>query len=174
MDTVQTGTAAAPKALIRSALVMMDLGAVPLLGSTFLAILTLSLGTVAIAAAGANFILGLRSFDFFPEFPVAARILAGMSLLAFAAFLLVLMLLLWHLFRALWRRYWGWHGSAWRGIFLERTALPTGTGHDEQLPARIRLLKRSGLVFLSVLAAALAVMFLLARGPFWHVWRWFV
>ena len=173
MDNALGGSAQAPRTLIRSALVMTDLVALPLLALGFAGVLGLALASLGIAAGGFNFLLGLRYLDFFPIFPVAARLLSGFSLLAFAAFLLVSTLPLWNLYRAAWQRFWSWHGSAWAGVFAARSADGGAKGHGERARASVRLIRLSGLVFLGLFAATFALMMLLARGPFWHVWRWF-
>jgi hypothetical protein len=145
---------------------MTDLAALPLLALGFAGVAGLALAALGIAAGGLNFLLGLRFLDFFPVFPVAARTLSGLTLLAFAALLLVSALPLWNLYRAAWQRFWSWHGSAWAGVFA-------AAGPGERAQASMRLIEISGLVFLGLLAVTFALMMLLARGPFWHVWRWF-
>ena len=136
--------------------------------------LGLALASLGIAAGGFNFLLGLRYLDFFPIFPVAARLLSGFSLLAFAAFLLVSTLPLWNLYRAAWQRFWSWQGSAWEGVFVARSAGGGTPGHGERAKSSVRRIRFAGLIFLGLFTATFALMMLLARGPFWHVWHWFV
>jgi hypothetical protein len=173
MDNALGGSARAPRTLIRSGLVMTDFVAMPLLALGFAGVAGLALAALGIAAGGLNFLLGLRFLDFFPIFPVAARILSGFTLLAFAALLCVSALPLWNLYRTAWQRFWSWHGSAWAGVFAARTADGAATGPGEGARASMRRIVISGLVFLGLLAVACSLMFLLARGPFWHVWGWF-
>ena len=173
MDNVISGAARAPRALIRVALVTTDLVALPLLGFGFAVVLGLALASLGIAAGGVNFLLGPRFLNYFPVFPVAARILSGLSMLAFAALLMVSTLSFWHLHRAAWQRFWSWHGSAWAGMFAGRTADGGTTGRGERARAFMLPIKLFGLIFLGLFAVAFSLMLLLARGPFWHVWHWF-
>jgi len=173
MNNVISGSAQAPRALVRVALVTTDLVALPLLGFCFAVVLALALASLGIAAGGVNFLLGLRFLDYFPVFPVVARILSGLSMLAFGALLLVSTLPLWHLYRTAWQRFWSWHGSAWAGVFAARAADGGTRGHRESARAFMRLIRLFGLIFLGMFAAAFALMMLLARGPFWHAWGWF-
>jgi hypothetical protein len=173
MNNVISGSAQAPRALVRVALVTTDLVALPLLGFCFAVVLALALASLGIAAGGVNFLLGLRFLDYFPIFPVVPRILSGFSLLAFAAFMLVATLPLWRLFRATWQRYWSWHGSAWAGIFTARGAVGGATGVGDKPRRFVRLIGLLGIVFLCLFAVSVSLMFLLAAGPFWHVWGWF-
>jgi hypothetical protein len=180
MDNALGGSARAPRTLIRSGLVMTDLAALPLLALGFAGVAGLALAALGIAAGGLNFLLGLRFLDFFPVFPVAARILSGFTLLAFAALLFASALPLWNLYRAAWRRFWSWHGSAWAGVFAVRTARTAdsaadsaATGLGKGARASMRLIVIAGLLFLGLLAVTFALMMLQARGPFWHAWRWF-
>jgi hypothetical protein len=178
MDNVLGGSAQAqPQAartLVRSALVMTDLVALPLLCIGFATAMGFALASVGIAAGGINFLFGLRFLDFFPVFPAAARVLSALSLLAFAALLLVLALLLWKLSRAGWQRFWSWHGSAWAGVFFARASAGRAISHGRRVRGFAGLISLFGIVFLGLLAAAFGLMMALARGPFWHVWRWFV
>jgi hypothetical protein len=173
MDRKLAGSAEAPTAFIRLALVTTDLAAVPLLACAFTALLAFALASLGIAAGGVNFVLGLRFLDYFPRFPAAARILSGLSLLAFAALLLACTLLLWHLFRAAWHRFWSWHRSAWQGTWVRLASISAAAGHAERTRAYMRPVTLSGLIFLALLAVAFGLMLLLARGPFWHAWGWF-
>lgn len=174
MDTVPTAPVP-PLGLVRSGLVATDLAAVPLLAMAFLTVLTLALSSAGTAAGGVYLVLGLRFLYSFPVFPLAARILCGMSLFAFAALLAFPTLLLWDLLRSIRRRYWSWHRAAWSGDFARAETVP-GTPYPEggRRPALVRGVRLSALVFLGLFAASLALMFALARGPFWHVWGWFV
>jgi hypothetical protein len=174
MDNVINGATQAPKALIRVALAATDLAALPLLGVGFASVAGLAFAAVGLAAGGINFVLGLRFLDFFPVFPIAARILSGFSLFAFTALLIVSTLPLWQLYRTTWQRYWSWHSSAWTGVFLARFAGGGTTGHKERTRASVRRIRLAGLIFIGLFAATFALMMLLARGPFWHVWHWFV
>ena len=173
MDNTINAAGQAPRILVRSGLVMTDLVTVPLLGLGCAGLLCLALGSLGIAAGGLNFLLGLRFLDYFPIFPVVPRILSGFSLLAFAAFMLVATLPLWRLFRATWQRYWSWHGSAWAGIFTARGAVGGATGVGDKPRRFVRLIGLLGIVFLCLFAVSVSLMFLLAAGPFWHVWGWF-
>jgi hypothetical protein len=173
-NAAHPAVAQAPWAAVRAGLVTTDLAAVPALVSGFIVVLALGLSALAVAAGGANFVLGLRFLDYFPTFPAVARILGGFILLAFAALLAVAALMLLRLVRAAWRGYWGWHGAAWRGT----AALPAAGQAPPRAPAKVRgLLKplvASAVVFAALLAAGTGLMTALARGPFWHVWGWFV
>ena len=152
---------------------LVDLAAIPLLACAFAVVLGFALASLGSAAGGINFVLGLRFLDFFPAFPPVAKVLSGTSLLAFAAFLAVSALLFWRLFRTAWQRFWSWQRAAWSGIFIKLAAVPAGPDRAAGLRAFVRPLVLSGYVFLGLLAATCALMFVLARGPFWHVWRWF-
>jgi hypothetical protein len=166
--------AQAPWAVVRAGLATVDLAAVPALVSGFVVVLALGLSALAVAAGGINFVLGLRLMNFFPVFPAAARILSGLSLLAFAALLATATFMLLRLVRAAWRGYWEWHGAAWRGS----AALPAAGQTPPPALAKVRgLLKplvASAVVFAALLAAGFGLMMALARGPFWHTWGWFV
>jgi hypothetical protein len=172
-DNGLAGSAVAPRALIRLALVTTDLAAVPLLLSAFAAVLAFALAALGIAAGGVNFVLGLRFLDFFPNFPAVARILSGFSLLAFAALLLASTLLALHIVRAAWNRFWSWHRSAWQGAWVRLAAIAAASGHGTRTRAFLRPIKLSGVIFIALVAVAFALMMLLARGPFWHAWGWF-
>lgn len=169
-------TAQAPSlGIVRSGLVTTDLAVVPLFGAASLAVLALFLSSAGIAAGGAYLLLGLRFLYSFPVFPAAARILCGLSLVAFASFLVFPTLALWGLFRSAWRRYRSWHRAAWSGS-AARTEVPADTARaaESRRAALLRGARLSGLIFLGLVAAASVLMFALARGPFWHVWGWFV
>jgi hypothetical protein len=167
-----TASMGAPRTLLRSGLALADIVALPLLALAFLVVLGTSLASVAIAAGGLNFVLGLHYLDYFPTFPVAARILCGLSLLAFSALMATAVLQLWHPFRAAWTHYWTWHRSAWQGTYVTPRAVigaPASAGTGTSL----RPLKLSALVFGVLFSVSFVVMMLLARGPFWHTWHWF-
>lgn len=172
-STVSMG---APRALLRSGLALADIVALPLLTLAFLVVLGMALASIAIAAGGVNFVLGLHYLDYFPTFPVAARLLCGMSLLAFSALVVASALLLWRLVRAAWTQYWNWHTSAWQGTSVTLRAVVgarTGAKHGATLIRLIRLIRLAGLVFVVVLTVSFVVMMILAGGPFWHAWHWF-
>jgi len=163
----------APKVLVRSGLALADLVALPVLAFAFLTVLGTALASLGIVAGGINFVLGLPYLDFFPVFPPPARILSGVSLLAFSALLIAAVLLLWHLFRAAWKRFWSWHGSAWQGnsarLFVISRAPAGGIVAHVYKP----LIALTALVFLGLLVISFTLMMILARGPFWHAWHWF-
>jgi hypothetical protein len=170
---IGTAVRAAPMALVRSGLAMVDLVALPLLASAFLVVLGIALASLGIAAGGINFILGLRFLDFFPTFPWPARLLSGLTLLAFSALMMAAALLLAGFFRESWKRFWSWHRSTWQGTFEK----PDGArvpGHATGGRNDLAAVKLSGLVFVCLLAMSFALMMLMAGGPFWHAWRWFV
>ncbi len=160
----------APAALYRSGLALADLLALPILSLGSLVVLGAALASLGVAAGGVNFVLGLPYLDFFPVFPPIARILSGLSLLAFSALLIVSMLLLWRLFRAVWKHFWSWHRSAWQGAEARLFVISAVSGRAKGFAP---LVKVSGLVFLALLTVSFVLMMLLARGPFWHAWRWF-
>jgi hypothetical protein len=164
-----TGARAAPLALLRSGLALADLVALPVIGAAFLVVLGTALASLGIAAGGINFILGLGYLNFFPTFPPVARILSGLSLLAFSALMIASARLLWRFFSDGWKRFWSWHHSSWAGTF-EKPAAPVPGLATSGLAA----IKLSGLVFVCLLAVSFAMMMLMAGGPFWHAWRWFV
>jgi len=171
MDSAVPVSAQAPRALVRIALVTTDIGVVPLLAAGFLFVAALAL--LALAAAGGGVILGfgLRFMELFPTFPVGARVLTALSLVALAAVLASCVLLLWHVFRRGWLGYWSWHGAAWQGSFGARTGdgwMPSGT-----LRVLARPLWLSGIAFLVLFIAGFVLMTSIARGPFWHAWGWF-
>jgi hypothetical protein len=163
----------APSALVRSGVAVADLVALPLLALAFLVVLGAALGSIGIAAGGLDFILGLHYLDFFPIFPPLGRLLSGLSMLAFSALMVATALLLWRLFRHGWRRFWSWHGSAWAGTF-ERSIASRDPGPAAGNRNRLTAVKLSGLVFLCLFAVSFVLMMLMAGGPFWHAWRWFV
>jgi hypothetical protein len=169
-STVSVGV---PRALLRSGLALADAVALPLLAFAFLVVLGTSLASVAIAAGGFNFVLGLHYLDYFPTFPVTARLLCGLSLLAFSALMVAAALLLWRLFRTAWTQYWTWHQSAWQGTYLTLRAAVGTPGAAKVTAGSIRLIKLSALVFVVVFSLSFVVMMILAGGPFWHAWHWF-
>ena len=170
MDTASSAPIG-PRALIRSGLVTTDIVAVPLLTMAFGLVVCFAAASVASAAGGLYLILPLGLPPYFPEFPVTARILTGLSLLAFAAALAVCALFLWQLFRSAWLAFWTWHNAAWQSLLPRDSQRSAGIGSAwGAFRVRIRL---SGWVFLGLLAISFAVMMLLAGGPFWHVWGWF-
>jgi hypothetical protein len=168
-----TDSLSAPKALFRSGLALTDLVALPLLAFGFLVVLGTALAALGVAAGGVNFVLGLHYLDFFPTFPPPARILSGLSLLAFSALLISTALLLWHFFRTAWRQFWRWHRSVWRGTFARLFTISGAPGSAEGARRYVRLIEICGLVFLGLFAVSLTLMLVLARGPFWHAWHWF-
>jgi hypothetical protein len=163
----------APKALFRSGLALADLAALPLLAFGFLVILGTALASLGIAAGGVNFVLGLRYLDFFPTFPPAARVLSGLSLLAFSALLVAAALPLWHFYRAIWKSFWSWHRSAWQGAFVKLSVVPGASGGEKGAHRYRPLITLCGSIFLGLLALSVTLMLVLARGPFWHAWHWF-
>ena len=174
MDKVLSGPEQAPRALIRTGLVTIDLAAVPFLASVFTALLAFSASAIVIAAGGVTLVLNLFPLDVFPVFPNGARILTGLSLVAFAALLLASTLLVWRLFGAVWHRFQNWHSSSWQGHLGRLANVPRASGHGKGVPALLRAVRLSGLVFLGLFTASFALMMLLARGEFWHAWRWFI
>jgi hypothetical protein len=172
------GTAMGTRALVRTALVVIDVG-VALAGALgVLTAVSLGLASLGVAAYGVSCGLGLGILDFFPRFPVAARILTGLSLLAFAALLFLSALLLAGVLRRLWRGFRGWHGSVWAAGSAEAGGTPDNAAAPARRAARtsgiLRLTARVSVAFAVLLTAAVTVMMILARGPFWHVWGWFV
>ena len=163
-----------PRALIRSGLVTTDLLAVPLLAVGFALVLGFGAAALGSVASGIYVFSGSGILYAFPEFPLLARILTGLSLLAFSTVLGVATVLLWQLFRAAWLGFWGWHTAAWQGASGVGAVAGTGARLGKSWAAFLGRLRLYGLVFLGLFAVALAVMFLLAHGPFWHVWGWFV
>ena len=174
MDKLLSSAEQAPRALIRTGLVTMDLAAVPLLASASAGLVAFFAGAIATAAGGASLVLDLFPLDVFPVFPDGARILTGLSLVAFAALLFASTLLLWRLSWAVWHRFWDWHRSSWQGHWVRLANVTKASGQAKGAPALLRAVRLSGLVFLGLFTAAFAVMMLLARGEFWHAWGWFV
>jgi hypothetical protein len=155
--------------LIRCALLTIDAAAFPLLCTAAITVFAIALASLGIAAGGLNFLLGLHYLDYFPTFPLAARILCGLSLLAFAAVLLITALPLWRIFRSLGERFWSWHMSAWRG-----EAPVAAVKGKTPMEGVTRVLWITSAVFVGIFLIAFALMMILAGGPFWHVWSWFV
>lgn len=170
MQTVSVGV---PRGIIRSGVTLVDLVALPLLALAFCVVLVPACAVVAAAAGGVNFVLGLRSLDFFPVFPVAARLLCGLSLLAFAALMAGAAVLLWQLFRTTWTRYAAWHRSAWQGSPAALPNVVAAPGMTAGMGGTIRFTGMSALVFGVIFTVSFVVMMILAGGPFWHAWRWF-
>ncbi len=164
---------AAPRTVVRSGLILADLVALPLLASAFLLVLGTALAALAIAAGGVNFVLGLHYLDFFPVFPPPARILSGLGLLAFSAFLVVSVLLLRQYFRAVWKHFWSWHLAIWQGSFADLPLISRAFSRAEGALAYRLPLKLAGLTFLGLFALSFILMMVMAGGPFWHAWRWF-
>lgn len=163
----------APRALFRSGMALVDLVILPLLALAFLTVLGMALASLGIAAGGINFVLGLAYLPFFPTFPAPARVLTGLSLLAFSVFLISLLLLLWHYVRKLWNHFWSWHRSAWQGTFVKLQVLPGSSDRARGAHPYMPFLKLSALVFAGLFALSFTLMMLLAAGPFWHAWLWF-
>jgi len=162
-----------PKGLISSGLALANLVAVPLLAFAFLIVAGTSIAALGVAAAGINFVLGLPYLNFFPEFPPVARIMSGLSLLAFAALLATLVLPIWHIFKATWKHFWSWSRSAWQGTFTKLQAISQGAGDAKSLSDYLLPIRVSALVFLGLFVISFVLMMLLAAGPFWHTWHWF-
>jgi hypothetical protein len=168
-----TASTGAPRALLRSGLALADVVALPLLAFAFLVVLGTALASVAIAAGGLNFVLGLHYLDYFPTFPVTARLLCGLSLLAFSALMVAAAFLLWRMFRTAWAQYWTWHQSAWQGTDVTLRAVIGAPGSAKVTAGSIRYIKLSAFVFVVVFSLSFVVMMILAGGPFWHAWHWF-
>jgi hypothetical protein len=162
-----------PRGLIASALALANLVAVPLLAFAFLIVAGISIASLGVAAAGINYVLGLPYLNFFPEFPPVARILSGLSLLAFAALLTTSTLLIWRIFKAIWKRFWSWSRSAWQGTFTKLLAFSQEAGDGKSLSVYWLPIRVSALVFLGLFAISFILMMFLAAGPFWHTWHWF-
>jgi hypothetical protein len=176
MDAISKpfGPAQPAAALARTGLVMTDLAAAPLLALAVATLLGLALSAAGVAAGGVVLALGLPSFGVLPWMPAAGRILGGISLLSLSALLVVGTLLLFRLARRAWSLFRGWHRAAWRGVAAVGTETAEVSGRRRGARALLRPLTVSGVLFLSLLAVTVGLLFVAARGPFWHAWGWFV
>jgi hypothetical protein len=171
MSNAMTGAAPAPRAFIRTALLILDLGVAPVAAFVFGSLLAFAAAVPVAAAGGVVIALGIKLIDVFPVWPAGARILTGASVVAFAAVLGAAVVLAWTYVRPAWQRFAGWHAAAWRGEWTRLAEVKVRAANRAPV---LRWISGTGLAFLALFALAFALMMLLARGPFWHAWGWFV
>jgi hypothetical protein len=176
MDKAIPVTAQVPVAFIRSAVITADIPV--LLVFAFLFGSLLSFTAAGVAAAGAGIVLALalptpfvRLAEVLPVFPVGARVLTGLSVIALGALLFSATILAWRFVLAAWRGFAAWHRATWQGTWTRLADLsvtwPTAS-------TAWWWVRATGIVFAALFAASFTLMMALARGPFWHSWGWFV
>jgi len=159
--------------LLRLALVLSDVFAVPFFLLLFVWAAALAVCSLVVFALGVYLALGLSSISFIPVLTTAGGILLGLSILTFAV--LLFMGFLWCLALAMQmtRAYCRWHGNQWYAKHeLPLPVMPQLAGKRRRNTRSIVLIAL--ICFVVLFAAAYTVLSLQAGAlGFWHQWHWF-